>query len=254
MNTYTVMSLNLWCDFMHIIGTKGFSYRIHSIEKLVSTYHPDIIGTQEMTYAMMPYVKETLLKEYGIFGAHRKSLMNNEANPILYRKDKFDFVKGTTLWLSDTPDIEGSRYLLSQFPRIVTLVTLRDKESGQTVTFANTHLDVNFSFMRLKQAQTLCKILKNEKNPVCLTGDFNSNQTQDSIRTILSHGFQDCASDAFGSTLRGKIGSARFANLPIDHIFYNNQFTFIRSQKITDTPDNIWPSDHYPLLATIKIR
>lgn len=247
------MTLNLWCDFMHIVGTKGFSYRIHSIQKLADNYHPDIIGTQEMTYAMVPYIRESLLHDYGIFGAHRKSLMNNEANPILYRKDRFEFVKGTTLWLSDTPDIEGSRFLLSQFPRIVTMITLRDKESRELVTFANTHLDVNFSFIRQKQAETLCRILKNEKNPVVLTGDFNSNETQDSIKTILAGGFRDCASNAFGSTLRGKIGSARFNHLPIDHIFYNDCLEFIRSQKVTDTPDGIWPSDHYPLLATLKI-
>ena len=88
MSNYTVMTLNLWCDFMHIIGTKGFAHRIRSIETIIDQYRPDIIGMQEMTSAMVPYMEEKILKEYGMFGAHRRSLMNNEANPILYRKGR----------------------------------------------------------------------------------------------------------------------------------------------------------------------
>ena len=252
MSNYTVMTLNLWCDFMHIIGTKGFAHRIRSIETIIDQYRPDIIGMQEMTSAMVPYMEEKILKEYGMFGAHRRSLMNNEANPILYRKDRFEFKSGRTLWLSKTPEVEGSRYLLSQFPRIVTIVTRKDRESGELLTFANTHLDVNFSFIRKKQAETLCRILEKEKNPVCLSGDFNSESTQDSIQTILHHGFQDCAADEFSSTLRGKIGSARFHWLPIGHIFHNSRFHMLHCQKITDTPHGIWPSDHYPLLAYLE--
>lgn len=250
MSEYRVMTLNMWADFIHIIGTKGFSKRIHAIESLIDIYQPDVVGAQEVTFGMLKYM-EPILRDYAICGAHRKSLMNNEATPILYRKDRFIFVKGRTMWLSDTPDVEGSKYSLSQFPRIVTVVTLKDRNSGELVTFANTHLDVNLASIRNRQSDALCRILENETTPVCLTGDFNSTQANQSIQNIVEHGYHDCSKKEFGSTLRGAIGSRRFAFLPIDHIFVNRLFEPLRIQKLTDTPGGIWPSDHYPLLAIV---
>ena len=108
MSEYRVMTVNMWADFTHLFGTKVFSHRIHSIEALIDTYHPDVIGAQEVTSSMMKYM-DRILREYGICGKQRKSLMNNEANPVLYRKDRFELLEEKTLWLSDTPEVEGSR-------------------------------------------------------------------------------------------------------------------------------------------------
>ena len=178
--------------------------------------------------------------------------MNNEATPVLYRKDRFELVEEKTLWLSDTPEVEGSRYTLSQFPRIVTIATLKDKDSGNTVTFANTHLDVNFASVRQKQAEKLCELLAKERSPICLTGDFNSHEKNDSILTIRKAGYDDCASIQLGSTLRGNIGSRRFSYMPIDHIFFDCSFSTQEIRKLTETPQNICPSDHYPLFAVLS--
>ena len=185
MSEYRVMTVNMWADFTHLFGTKVFSHRIHSIEALIDTYHPDVIGAQEVTSSMMKYM-DRILREYGICGKQRKSLMNNEANPVLYRKDRFELLEEKTLWLSDTPEVEGSRYAMSQFPRIVTIVTLKNRLNGDTVTFANTHLDVNFASVRQKQAEKLCELLAKERSPICLTGDFNSHEKHDSIRLDMT--------------------------------------------------------------------
>ena len=250
MSEYRVMTVNMWADFTHLFGTKVFSHRIHSIEALIDTYHPDVIGAQEVTSSMMKYM-DRILREYGICGKQRKSLMNNEANPVLYRKDRFELLEEKTLWLSDTPEVEGSRYAMPQFPRIVTIVTLKNRLNGDTVTFANTHLDVNFASVRQKQAEKLCELLAKERSPICLTGDFNSHEKHDSIMTIRQAGYDDCASIQLGSTLRGNIGSRRFSHMPIDHIFFDCSFSRKEIHKLTETPQNIWPSDHYPLFAVL---
>lgn len=253
MTEYSVMTVNFWADFIHVFGTKGFSYRIHAIEHLIETYHPDVIGAQEVTSGMMKYMG-SILNDYAICGKQRKSLINNEANPVLYRKDRFELMEEKTLWLSDTPEKEGSRVMLSQFPRIVTAVRLKDRKTKEICTFANTHLDVNFASVRNSQAHILCRILEKEKSPVVLTGDFNSNALHESVITISQSGYRDCLTPDAGSTLRGKIGSKRFSNLPIDHIFCNDRLKPVTVRRVTDTLHGIWPSDHYPLYAVLSTQ
>ena len=108
MSEYRVMTVNMWADFTHLFGTKVFSHRIHSIEALIDKYHPDVIGAQEVTSSMMKYM-DKILSEYQVCGKHRKSMINNEANPVFFRKDRFELINEKTLWLSDTPETEGSR-------------------------------------------------------------------------------------------------------------------------------------------------
>lgn len=253
MSEYRVMTVNMWADFTHLFGTKVFSHRIHSIEALIDKYHPDVIGAQEVTSSMMKYM-DKILSEYQVCGKHRKSMINNEANPVFFRKDRFELINEKTLWLSDTPETEGSRYALSQFPRIVTIVRLKDRRTGEETTFASTHLDVNFASIRNLQAARLCLLLSHEKSPVCVMGDFNSHAHNDSIMTICRAGYEDCADVRLGSTLRGQIGSTRFSNMPIDHIFVDCCFSRKEIRKLTETPHGIWPSDHYPLFAVLATQ
>ena len=254
MEHYSVMTFNLLSDLLHVFGPSGFAKRVPAIEHVLETYHPDIIGTQEMTYEMFPYLRH-IFRYYGTFGDTRHSVVNNEYTMILYRKDRFNLIGGKTVWLSPHPEKVGSRHAFSQFPRIVTYAYLQEKESGRIFTFANTHLDVNFRFVRKKQAEKLCEILEENKRGdfLCLTGDFNSNCKDTSIQTILNHGYQDLVDCSIGTTLRGKIGSTRFSHMPIDHIFLDKEPQNLQVRKAEEMIEKIIPSDHYPVCTTFDI-
>jgi nitrate/nitrite transporter NarK len=100
---------------------------------------PDVIGVQELTDAMKPYMYD-ILKKYQLAGESRGSMFNDEYSAVLFRSDRFTLLDQDTFWLSPTPKKKGSKLPLSQFPRIVTYVHLYDKTEQKDFTFFNTHL------------------------------------------------------------------------------------------------------------------
>lgn len=239
-----IMTLNLMTDSLDLLEKVPFSTRSKAILKMIHQYDPDLIGVQELTENMFSYLQQ-LQKDYVFFGDSRHSMYNNEYTSILYKKDKFEQIDGSTSWLSPHPDKPGSRFLLSQFPRIVTQAHLKEKETGKILTFANTHLDANLPYMRTRQAKVLLSLLPEEH--VILTGDFNTVSDSPALQ-ILQKRLKDAVSDDMGSTLCGRFGSLSHRYHPIDHIFYTNDILVSETQKIKDTYDGVMPSDHYPVI------
>ena len=123
-------------------GANCFEGRKALIKEFIDREKPDVIGFQEV----MPHVREWLcnnLPDYTVLGMGRNPDYSGESVSIAYRKDKFDLVKFDQFWLSDTPDVPGSRYMLDQSPcpRISVQATLVSRKEGKLFTFANTHLD-----------------------------------------------------------------------------------------------------------------
>lgn len=251
MNSFKIMSLNLLTSGANIPGNPPFNIRITAIKSMLEEYAPDIIGVQELTDSMFPYLKD-ILNKYAIFGESRHSLLSDEYSSILFNKDKYELIEGKTLWLSDTVTKKGSKYLLSQFPRIVTYVYLKDKLTNKTFTVFNTHLDANFPFIRTKQAIILSKIIHKYQQGdfTLLCGDFNCTRLSPALR-LLSKRLKDLSYDEMGSTLRGNVGSLLYKHLPIDHIFISDNLSIDEVNKITSSYNTIYPTDHYPVIANV---
>lgn len=220
---------------------------------MLETYKPDLIGTQEINHHMLSEIS-TAFNGYLSFGDSRHALFADEYNLIFYRPGRFELRNGRTFWLSPHPLKKGSRFAGSQFPRIVTIAHMHDNLTDTDFTFANTHLDANFSFVRQQQAEVILKLLKAYAcgSFTVLTGDFNATQGSREI-SLLDTEMKDLTRPAIGSTLRGRIGSMRNHQMPIDHIFISPAVNTVTIRKITDSYDGVYPSDHYPLLAEVSI-
>lgn len=254
-NMIKVMSLNLLTSNANIPGNLPFNKRIDAIEKMIDEYAPDIIGVQELTDAMFPCL-DNILNKYQIFGDSRHSLISDEYSSILYDKNKYELLDGQTLWLSNTINKKGSKYLLSQFPRIVTYVYLKDKETNKTFTVFNTHLDANFPFIRTKQVIVLARIiLKYKKGDfTILCGDFNCTRLSPALKILKKIKLKDLSKDEIGSTLRNNLGACIYSHLPIDHIFISKKLSVDTISKITTSYNEVYPSDHYPIIATVLYK
>ena len=127
MADYSIMSLNLKNTGPLNIGSMAFEDRVSSIEELICWNDPDLIGIQELTDDMIPFLPHTF-DAYQFYGKARgnEDLYANERCCILFKKDRFDILSGSTFWLSDTPDKCGSFYPGSIYPRIATIGILQD--------------------------------------------------------------------------------------------------------------------------------
>lgn len=164
-----------------------FIVRAEMYRQLADRLMPDVIGMEEVTVNWRKWLDTYVFNDsYEGVGEPRTS--GGEANPIYYRKDKFELLESGTFWLSDTPDKRGSSIEGANYPRICTWVLLRDKATGMKFAHMNTHLDHNGkndssvgNDIRKKQAAVIVKFAQRfEGIPVFLTGDMNCRRTTSS--------------------------------------------------------------------------
>ena len=257
----TVFTYNLRTDVAGD-GINSFQNRRDFIKSRFPVYHADLIGFQET----QPHMRKWLMNEfpeYEICGMGRGAALDNESNVIAYRRSIFDLVSLDTFWLSDTPNVPGSRFSTDQSscPRICTAVTLFHRETGKLFRHYNTHLDHEGA---LAQAQGITLILNRMASdhahwqmPVILTGDFNV--TPDSAVYRSVQGFSGCGEPLLDVTAR--VGNTYHVYAPereeeqmkIDYVFTNLPCDPARSFRAEDTENGQYLSDHYPVGAILTL-
>jgi len=142
----------------------------------------DAFGLQEVCPGQAEYITNNL-PQYVLVGEHRNAdRVSGEASPVLYRKDRFDALKCGTFWLSETPDVPGLKGWGAACPRVCSWMWLKDRKTGKTFCFANTHTD-HISALARKEGMLLIIRRMHEfappGTPVIFTGDHNCRETEE---------------------------------------------------------------------------
>lgn len=123
-------------------GRNSFANRRDLIRTRFPAYKAGLVGFQETVPHMRRWLMEAF-PDYEVCGLGREADLQGESNPIAYRRELFDLAGLDQFWLSDTPDLPGSRFATDQSscPRLCTVATLFHRETGKLLRFYNTHLD-----------------------------------------------------------------------------------------------------------------
>ena len=253
------MSLNMKSDLPLTHGDRLFRNRAKAIRECISWNDPDFIGMQEFRDFMAEGLG-SIADQYMFYGAGRMKDHKdpfNERCCICWKKERFELVKGSTFWLSHTPDVPGSRLHESVCPRIATLAVLRDRETGEVFTLCNTHLDHLLNTTRCKQAGILIEEIEKraEGSFLIVTGGFNTTAAGPAVRRILSeeHRYQirDAVPVSLGTTIHDFIASSAHRYRPIDHIFISENVSIQKAEIISSLYMGVYPSDHCPVLVIL---
>ncbi|MBR4910378.1 MAG: hypothetical protein IKZ47_03525 [Clostridia bacterium] len=228
--------------------------RAPRLAKAVCPLDPDIIGFQEYRPAWEEYIDKYFLDKYDMFFKYRNDI-DIEAAPLLWKKDKFDCLKTGYFWLSDTPETESNGWDDCGCYRICTYGILRDKKTGKTFTFMNTHLGFGDKW-QVKSAELIYEYSKRiSDHPTVITGDFNMSPESIAYKAMTAH-FTD-VNAATVNDLRNTFHDYKKEGTGIkDHIDYCFVTDDIRpiDQKIIDkTFNGKFPSDHYGLEIDVEI-
>ena len=187
----------------------------------------------------------------------RSAGCHGEGVPVLYRKDRFILLSADTFWLSETPEVPGSRLTdsdQSPCPRLAHILRLCDQKTGAVIRFANTHLDCGGERSRAWELNFLRERIGtfSEEDLCIITGDFNLRPEEDAIRDFLRRtvpmGIHD-ATEAVSGTFHG-FGKCS-PPVKIDYIFTNG--TVVSAKTVADEhPDGVWYSDHYAVCAELE--
>lgn len=242
-------------------GDNQWEKRKEYLSDQIEFYAPDVIGIQEGLQLQVNYLNARLA-EYDFIGVGRNDGKNKgEYCAIFYDRRKLDVLEQDTFWLSEHPE-KVSVGWDAAMERICTYGLFSNKITGKKFWVFNTHFDHIGVLAREKSAVLIAQKIKeiNEGNfPVILMGDFNLNDQSKAI-TFLSGEFNDTRmvskNRPFGpfGTFTGFAFEEPVKDR-IDYIFCSKED--IRVQKyavLTDSRDQKYPSDHFPVLIQVEFN
>lgn len=218
----------------------------------------DIYGIQEGYHYQ---VKELARKGgFEYIGHGRNDFKEKgEFTAVLYKKDRFELVKGGTFGLSEKPHIPGYRSWKSAYPRIATWGIFKDRKNGRKFIYYNTHLDNVRELARINSIKLIAGHAKENASglPVILSGDFNDVPGSPTWKSAA--GFLLDSSRISRKAHSGPIHTfhgygKEKTSFPIDYIFLSRAFTVLDHKTIDTKFPEGFASDHYPVLVTLSLQ
>jgi endonuclease/exonuclease/phosphatase family metal-dependent hydrolase len=259
--SYDVMTYNIRLNVAED-GKNAWEYRKDSVAAFLREQHPDIFGLQEVLHIQLQDVMSAL-PEYQFVGVGRlDGKTAGEYSPVFFKASVFELVDSGTFWLSETPDVPGSKSWDAAYERISTWACLRDRKTKETLFVFNTHFDHIGKDARFNSAGLILDMIKKiaVNNAVVLLGDFNSPTNESAYQRLVSDPkvkLIDSRETTQSDSLNTEITFTGFDQVPendayIDFIFINERFKSLVYQvkKINDR--NFYFSDHLPVVSEIQ--
>lgn len=237
-------------------GPSAWPYRKDQLASLIRFVDADVVGLQEALRGQVDDL-ERLLPEYAWTGVGRDDGADaGEFTPVFYRRDRIEIRDTGTMWLSETPEVVGSRGWDAALPRIATWVTA-SRRGGEEFLFFNTHFDHIGAEARSNSASLLADTVAalSEGRMTIVLGDFNSTPDTEPYQ-ILVRTLNDArvvAVDRFGpaETFFGFL-VADTAGVSIDHIFIDEGTSVDRTAVLSEQHRGRYLSDHLPVVADVR--
>jgi endonuclease/exonuclease/phosphatase family metal-dependent hydrolase len=254
-----VMSYNIRLD-LKSDGENWWEKRKDKVAGLLNYYEADFIGLQEVVHNQLLYLKDSL-SGYNFIGVARDDGKEaGEYSCIFYKTDKYTVVEQSTFWLSPTPDMPSKGWDAA-LNRVCTYGLFKNNQTKKLVWVFNTHFDHIGKIARLESAKLIVKKineLNTKKYPVIVSGDFNSKPDAEPAQYMMANlqNSRSISKLVYGSA--DTWNAFKFNEKPegcIDYIFVSKDehISVSKFATITDSYDMKYPSDHFPVLATINI-
>lgn len=258
-----VMSFNIRYDNPGD-GVNAWPNRRDWVASLIRFHGADIVGVQEALLRQLTDL-DTRLPGFARVGVGRSDgKTGGEYSAILYRSDRLTLRDSGTFWLSETPDVAGSKGWDTAIERIATWARFRDRRTGCEWLQLNTHFDHIGEKARQEGARLIRRRLATLSRgaPIVLTGDLNAEPTSVPYRVLtkdtvsdgvapLRDGFVVSQSGSYGPTSSWNAFKALEPNRRIDYVLVSAPIVVTKHAVLPDSWDGRFPSDHQPVLAEI---
>ena len=247
-------------------GADAWSQRTELFFATVNAFGPDLIGFQEVI-AVQHDALTARLTDYTLVGVARDDgQRKGEWSPIAYRKSRFTAVDQGNFWLSETPEVIGSKSWDAAITRICSWVRLRETATGREFLFANTHFDHKGVVARQEASRLISARLPliAAGLPAILTGDLNIDEDNPAYAVLTRPTAPNAIRwiDAFRAVhptrtpdeLTFTAFKGGTAGSRIDFIFHTADFTATAAAIDRTSRDGRYPSDHYPVTAVLRLK
>lgn len=242
-------------------GNDAWPFRKELVAETIGRSNPHVVGLQEALSEQIEYL-ESALPQYRWLGVDRG--LNggtglSEATPIFYRYEEVVPIESGTFWLGNPPSGSSRRRGGS---RIVTWARFHHLATRQQVYVYNTHFTLREGQQQLEAATRINEHIAAlpEGSAVIVMGDFNATaESSATWQVATSQGLRDAwaiAPERSGPA----VTSNGFSPPPddwearIDWILVSGSVEVPAISTIVHSVDGRYPSDHYPVLARLRVR
>lgn len=219
----------------------------------------DLFGVQEVLPHQLTDFET--LTDYAFIGTAREDGLNKgEYNGIFYKKARFELLEQKIFWLSETPTVP-SIHPEAGCHRLCVCGLFKDQQTGKEFVFADTHLDHVSEEARVLGAKVILDegLQSFKEYPLLLVGDFNATPDERAYQLLAQH-LTD-ARQVDGAFVYGPKGTFQEfdyncpweALIEIDFIFVSEKIKVRKVGTLTNSWQNKFPSDHFPVEAVIEI-
>lgn len=260
----TVMSFNIRYGTAKD-GENHWENRKENVVETVRQVQPDLLGTQETLGFQRDFLAKHL-PQYEVHSAGREDgKERGEMCALYFLRDRFEKEAGGHFWLSETPDVPGSKSWDSSLPRLASWVKLRDLRAPQArpIIFLNTHFDHMGAQARYESARLIRNWIQEQADAdVIVTGDFNA--AEGSAPYVALLGTVDDVESPLVDTYRVHVpeksnNEGTFSGFKpqqtggnrIDWIAVSRGLRVLNAEIVRTHFDGRTPSDHFPITAKV---
>jgi len=258
----TVMTFNIRLNIA-VDSLNAWPYRKDKVASEILFHEVNLLGVQEALHIQMMDLKERLPKFKYVGGGRDDGKEKGEYSAIFYDTTRLQVIESKTFWLSQTPEVPGSKGWDAAITRIVTWAKFKDRKTGKIFFAFNTHFDHIGKEARRESAKLLLQKVADiaGKTPAIITGDFNAVPSDEPIQVItdrnnplhLLNTANLSSSPHYGptGTFNGW-GPKERDDLPIDYIFLKGSWKVKKHATISQSWGGRFASDHFAVLATLQ--
>jgi endonuclease/exonuclease/phosphatase family metal-dependent hydrolase len=244
-------------------GVRAWKSRCQPCLKAILRENADIIALQECCNDQFHDLQAALQQDYDSFWMNSFTDERYPENAIFFRRS-FGISSRGGWFLSETPQLPGSKSWGSECVRFVNYVVLHSQE-GKRFRIINTHFDHASQIAREKQAALVCEEADAwNAIPQILTGDLNCDAQNEAIRILFNNSWRDTwiechpgenaplSFHAFeGENFKGDPGLC--GNGKMDYVLVRGPIRTKNAEILRPQPGEIYPSDHFFVSADIDL-
>jgi endonuclease/exonuclease/phosphatase family metal-dependent hydrolase len=239
-------------------GPDHWEKRRDQLFDLLREQAPDVIGIQEALHFQIVEILKAVPGYASVGVGRTDGKREGEFAAILFRTARLTAQRSDTFWFSDTPQVIASKSWGNKIERICTWAQF-DDAAGGTFYVYNVHLDHQSQPSREQSVALLLKTIdaRSPAAPVVVTGDFNAgekNPAAVAMRQRFRDTFRALDPEAaeVGTFTGFKPGETRGEK--IDFVFVEPTAEVISAAILRGARDGRYPSDHFPVIAKVRVR
>lgn len=249
-------------------GENRWELRAEKVFQVITDFNPDILGIQEALHFQIEALQKAFPKYRTVGVGRDDGQTEGEYAAVLFDTSKFNALDEGTFWFSDTPEIPGSKHWGNEITRICSWVKLKDTHTKKVFYLYNLHLDHRSQPSREKSVELLINTIRkqSDETPFVITGDFNAGETNSAILLLKGENRSDLIESSpltLIDTYREIHPQAREVGTfngfkgtrtgdKIDYIFVSPNVKTKTAEIDSTHFDRRYPSDHFPVTASIR--